>query len=119
MRRCAPATKTALAASALYGPGKQLELLGNQLSKACGQEDQITGTCVSVTRPVTAGYPIVTDQVGKAEAAIYAGKDAKEALSAAALCHRPDLRRQRRIQASPTVLSGRRPYHAAGQTFQT
>ena len=79
-----PATKTALAASALYGPGKQLQLLGDQLSKACGTEDQINGTCVSVTRPVTAGYPVVTDQVGKAEAAIYAGKDAKEALSAAA-----------------------------------
>ncbi|MGX9900723.1 ABC transporter substrate-binding protein [Arthrobacter sp. SA17] len=79
-----PATKTALAASALYGPGKQLQLLGDQLSKACGQEDQINDACVSVTRPVTAGYPIVTDQVGKAEAAIYAGKDAKEALSAAA-----------------------------------
>lgn len=79
-----PATKTALAASALYGPGKQLQLLGDQLSKACGPEDQISDTCVSVTRPVTAGYPVVTDQVGKAEAAIYAGKDAKEALSAAA-----------------------------------
>ncbi len=79
-----PATKTALAASDLYGPGKQLQLLGDQLSKACGAEDQINETCVSVTRPVTAGYPIVTDQVGKAEAAIYAGKDAKEALGAAA-----------------------------------
>ncbi|BCW70894.1 extracellular solute-binding protein [Arthrobacter sp. NicSoilB8] len=79
-----PATKTALAASTLYGPGKQLQLLGDQLSKACGTEDQIGDTCVSVTRPVTAGYPVVTDQVGKAEAAIYAGKDAKAALSAAA-----------------------------------
>ncbi|WP_223945861.1 MULTISPECIES: extracellular solute-binding protein [Micrococcaceae] len=79
-----PATKTALAASALYGPGKQLQFLGDQLSKACGTEDRITESCVSVTRPVTAGYPVVTDQVGKAEAAIYAGKDAKEALSAAA-----------------------------------
>lgn len=79
-----PATKTALAASSLYGPGKQLQLLGDQLSKACGTEEQINDTCVSVTRPVSAGYPIITDQVGKAEAAIYAGKDAKEALSAAA-----------------------------------
>ena len=79
-----PATKTALAASELYGPGKQLQLLGDQLSKACGPESGINDSCVSVTRPVTAGYPIVTDQVGKAEAAIYAGKDAKEALSAAA-----------------------------------
>ncbi|WP_035749073.1 extracellular solute-binding protein [Arthrobacter sp. 35W] len=79
-----PATKTALASSSLYGPGKQLALLGDQLGKACGTEDKITDSCVSVTRPVTAGYPIVTDQVGKAEAAIYAGKDAKEALSAAA-----------------------------------
>jgi multiple sugar transport system substrate-binding protein len=79
-----PATKTALAASSLYGPGKQLQLLGDQLSKACGPEDKIDNACVSVTRPVTPGYPVVTDQVGKAEAAIYAGKDAKEALSAAA-----------------------------------
>lgn len=79
-----PATKTALAASVLYGPGKQLALLGDQLGKACGPEDRINDTCVSVTRPVTAGYPVVTDQVGKAEAAIYAGKDAQEALSAAA-----------------------------------
>lgn len=71
-----PATKTALAASALYGPpGKQLQLLGDQLSKACGTEDQIDESCVSVTRPVTAGYPpVVTDQVGKAEAAIYAAR---------------------------------------------
>lgn len=79
-----PATKTALASSGLYGPGKQLQLLGDQLSKACGTEDKINDSCVSVTRPVTPGYPAVTDQVGKAEAAIYAGKDAKEALSAAA-----------------------------------
>jgi multiple sugar transport system substrate-binding protein len=79
-----PATKTALASSSLYGPGKQLQLLGDQLSKACGTEENINDSCVSVTRPVTPGYPAVTDQVGKAEAAIYAGKDAKEALSAAA-----------------------------------
>ena len=47
-----PATKTALAASTLYGPGKQLQLLGDQLSKACGTENQINDACVSVTRPV-------------------------------------------------------------------
>ena len=78
-----PATKTALAKSALYKQGGPLQLFAEQLAKPCGDSD-ITKTCVSVTRPVTAGYPPVTAQFGEALNSIYGGGDAKDALSKAA-----------------------------------
>ncbi len=79
-----PATLTALAASPLYGAGKPLEFLSDQLNAACPTEDLLTADCVAVSRPVTAGYPVVTAEFGKALSAIWGGTDASTALQAAA-----------------------------------
>ncbi|MBN9178842.1 MAG: extracellular solute-binding protein [Microbacterium sp.] len=79
-----PATLTALEASPLYGAGKPLEFLSSQLNAACPTEDKLTEDCVAVSRPVTAGYPVVTAEFGKALSAIWGGADAKSTLEAAA-----------------------------------
>lgn len=79
-----PATITGLAASESYGPGGTLELLGNQLSEACPTEDLLAPDCVAVVRPVTPGYPIITGEIGKMLADVWAGANAQEALSKAA-----------------------------------
>lgn len=78
-----PATKSALAASDLYRQGGPLQLFADQLAKPCGDSD-ITDSCVTVTRPVTAGYPTVTAQFSEALSAIYGGADPKSALEKAA-----------------------------------
>ncbi|MEU6194444.1 sugar ABC transporter substrate-binding protein [Streptomyces sp. NPDC047061] len=78
-----PATKTALAASALYKKGGPLERFADQLDKPCGDSD-ITTSCVAVTRPVTAGYPTVTAKFSEALNSIYGGADPKSALQKAA-----------------------------------
>lgn len=79
-----PATTSGLAASVLYGPSGPLALLGDQLSKACPAETDLTTDCVSVVRPVTPGYPIVSLQIGEALSAIWGGADPQDALSEAA-----------------------------------
>lgn len=78
-----PATKSALAASELYKQGGPLQLFADQLAKPCGADD-ITKSCVAVTRPVTAGYPVVTAKFSEAVSSIYGGTDPKDALSEAA-----------------------------------
>ncbi|WP_149181970.1 sugar ABC transporter substrate-binding protein [Streptomyces sp. TRM49041] len=78
-----PATVTALAKSELYKKGGPLQLFADQLAKPCGQAP-VTDTCVAVTRPVTAGYPVVTSEFSKALSAVYGGTDPKTALSKAA-----------------------------------
>jgi multiple sugar transport system substrate-binding protein len=78
-----PATKTALAASPLYKQGGPLQLFADQLAKPCGDSD-ITKSCVAVTRPVTAGYPVVTSKFSEALNSIYGGADPKSALAKAA-----------------------------------
>ncbi|MFG2134134.1 ABC transporter substrate-binding protein [Streptomyces sp. NPDC048751] len=78
-----PATKSALAASELYKQGGPLQLFSEQLAKPCGDRD-ITKSCVAVTRPVTAGYPVVTAKFSEALNSIYGGADPKDALSKAA-----------------------------------
>nr|WP_240508760.1 extracellular solute-binding protein [Streptomyces ossamyceticus] len=78
-----PATKSALAASELYKQGGPLQLFADQLAKPCGDSD-ISKSCVAVTRPVTAGYPVVTEKFSQALNAIYGGGDPKDALSKAA-----------------------------------
>lgn len=78
-----PATKTALAKSPLYKPGGPLALFAEQLAKPCG-DTNITSSCVAVTRPVTAGYPVITAQFSSALAAIFNGADPKSALTKAA-----------------------------------
>ncbi|MBO3662691.1 ABC transporter substrate-binding protein [Microbacterium stercoris] len=79
-----PATTTVLGTSELYGEGKPLQFLSEQLNAACPTEDKLTEDCVSVSRPITAGYPVVTAEFGKALAAIWAGEDTAETLHAAA-----------------------------------
>lgn len=79
-----PATTTALTASALYGDGKPLAYLSAQLNSACPTEDTLKVDCVAVSRPITAGYPVVTAEFGKALSAVWGGADAAESLSAAA-----------------------------------
>ncbi len=78
-----PATKSALAASALYKKGGPLQLFADQLAKPCGDTD-ITTSCVAVTRPLTAGYPTVTAKFGEALNSVYGGADPKNALDKAA-----------------------------------
>ena len=77
-----PATKTALAKSSLYKQGGPLQLFADQLAKPCGDSD-ITKSCVAVTRPVTAGYPVITSKFSEALNSIYGGADPKSALEKA------------------------------------
>jgi multiple sugar transport system substrate-binding protein len=78
-----PATKTALAKSELYQQGGPLQLFADQLAKPCGDTD-ITKSCVAVTRPVTAGYPVITSKFSEALNSVYGGADPKSALEKAA-----------------------------------
>ncbi|MEU9189925.1 sugar ABC transporter substrate-binding protein [Streptomyces sp. NPDC048484] len=78
-----PATRTALAKSTLYKQGGPLQLYADQLAKPCGDSD-ITKSCVAVTRPVTAGYPIITSKFSEALNSVYGGADPKSALEKAA-----------------------------------
>ncbi|MFJ5223084.1 ABC transporter substrate-binding protein [Streptomyces sp. NPDC088400] len=78
-----PATRTALATSSLYKQGGPLQLFADQLAKPCGDSD-ITKSCVAVTRPVTAGYPVITSKFSEALNSIYGRADPKDALEKAA-----------------------------------
>lgn len=78
-----PATKSALAKSTLYKQGGPLQLFADQLAKPCG-DSGITKSCVAVTRPVTAGYPVITPKFSEALNSIYGGADPKSALEKAA-----------------------------------
>ncbi|GGR81498.1 MULTISPECIES: ABC transporter substrate-binding protein [Streptomyces] len=78
-----PATRSALAKSPLYKQGGPLQLFADQLSKPCGDND-ITKSCVAVTRPVTAGYPVITSKFSEALNSIYGGADPESALKKAA-----------------------------------
>ncbi|MBO8186487.1 ABC transporter substrate-binding protein [Streptomyces spirodelae] len=78
-----PATRTALAKSPLYKTGGPLELFADHLGKPCG-DTRITESCVAVTRPVTAGYPVITSKFSGALNSIYGGADPKSTLAKAA-----------------------------------
>ncbi|MXM62530.1 extracellular solute-binding protein [Streptomyces sp. HUCO-GS316] len=78
-----PATKSALATSALYRQGGPLQLYADQLTKPCGVSS-IDTSCIAVTRPVTAGYPTVTAKFSEALSSVYGGADPKDALAKAA-----------------------------------
>ncbi|MFI6575834.1 ABC transporter substrate-binding protein [Nocardiopsis sp. NPDC050513] len=77
-----PGTRSAIATSDLYGPGGDLELFADQLAATCG-DGPVTPDCVSVPRPVTAGYPVITRQFSDAVATIWDGGDVAEALDGA------------------------------------
>jgi len=78
-----PATKSVFAADKLYSPGGPLELWGQQLDAGCNAAS-ITNDCVSVLRPLTAGYPVITSEFASALAGIATGDDVKSALTGAA-----------------------------------
>jgi multiple sugar transport system substrate-binding protein len=78
-----PGTYTALAESDLYGPGKPLELYGDQLKLTCGS-GPVTRECVTVPRPVTPAYPTITAEFAAAVFAVIRGVDPQTALSTAA-----------------------------------
>ncbi|KAB2350093.1 type 2 periplasmic-binding domain-containing protein [Actinomadura rudentiformis] len=77
-----PGTRTALAASKLYKPGGPLALYSAQLDKPCG--DNADRSCAVVTRPLTAGYPVVSKQFAAALNEIYKGADPQAQLTKAA-----------------------------------
>jgi multiple sugar transport system substrate-binding protein len=78
-----PATKSAFSADALYSAGGPLELWGQQLEAGCNA-DSVTSDCVTVLRPLTAGYPVITSEFASALAAIATGDDVQSALTGAA-----------------------------------
>jgi multiple sugar transport system substrate-binding protein len=57
-----PGTRTALAASPLYRPGGPLYLFTQALDDSCGT-GALTTSCVSVPRPVTPAYPVISLQM--------------------------------------------------------
>jgi multiple sugar transport system substrate-binding protein len=77
-----PGTTSVLEASEPYQEGGPLRLYYEQLSKPCG--DAADASCAVVTRPLTAGYPVITNQFAGAFKAIYEGADAKAQLEKAA-----------------------------------
>lgn len=78
-----PATDTAQAASTLYAPGGPLELFASQLAATCGT-DAPTPDCVTVPRPITPAYPVISTTFSKAFFDAFSGSDAQDALSGAA-----------------------------------
>lgn len=77
-----PATNSAFAGSELYKEGGPLYLFTEQLSKSCGTTP--TPDCIATSRPVTAGYPVVTSSFASAFDEIYKGADPQQALDKAA-----------------------------------
>jgi len=77
-----PATSSALAASPLYSSKGPLALFAEQLSSACGIAPQ--RSCVAVTRPATAAYPVITAAFQDVMTAVFTGGDVRTALAKAA-----------------------------------
>jgi multiple sugar transport system substrate-binding protein len=69
-----PARKSVLAKSTLYGPGRPMHVLGQQLFSGAG-----------VPRPATPGYGVISKSFAGAVTAILAGADVQTELSRAAL----------------------------------
>jgi multiple sugar transport system substrate-binding protein len=78
-----PATKDAFAADATYASGGPLSLWAEQITKNCGT-GKLDSSCVSVDRPGTAGYPVITSKFSAALSAIWGGADVKSSLTTAA-----------------------------------
>lgn len=77
-----PATTSAFASSELYKDGGALSLFSEQLANSCGTTP--TSSCIATSRPVTAGYPVVTKSFASALDEIYKGADPQSALDKAA-----------------------------------
>lgn len=78
-----PGTKTVLASSDLYKKGGPLQLFADQGNKTCGSNAP-TKTCVSTPRPITPGYPVISQQFSQAFFNAYKGGDAQSELTKAA-----------------------------------
>jgi multiple sugar transport system substrate-binding protein len=92
-----PATFTALDRSNTYGQGSPLNLWGQLGATAPGVDcaagqPRIPAACGAITRPVTAGYPVVTEQFGGALAKIFDGADPRSTLDDAAQAIDTDFR---------------------------
>lgn len=78
-----PGTKTALAASDLYKSGGPLQLFADQLAATCGTAAP-TPNCVTVPRPITPAYPVISTAFSKAFFSAYQGGNPQSLLSGAA-----------------------------------
>lgn len=78
-----PGTKTALAASKLYGEGGPLKLYGDQLAKTCGSADP-TPACVTVPRTISPAWPVINDKFSQAFWAVWKGGNAQAEFDKAA-----------------------------------
>ena len=77
-----PGTKTALAADPLYKPGGPLYLFAEALDDSCGT-GPLTTSCVSVPRPVTPAYPVISLQVQTVIENALKGQNVKSLLNTA------------------------------------
>jgi multiple sugar transport system substrate-binding protein len=78
-----PGTTSALEASELYKAGGPLELYAEQLKATCGT-DAPSADCVTVPRPLTAGYPVISAEFSKAVFEVLKGGDPAAELAKAA-----------------------------------
>ena len=78
-----PATASALAASELYKEGGPLQLFADQLAATCGT-DAPTPDCVTVPRPITPGYAVISADFSEAFFSAYQGGDTADLLGKAA-----------------------------------
>ncbi|HBX79670.1 MAG: hypothetical protein WAV45_14875 [Propionibacteriaceae bacterium] len=78
-----PGTKTVLSTSPLYKKGGPLQLFADQGTKTCGSNVP-TKACVDTPRPITPGYPVISQQFSQAFLNIYKGGDAQAELTKAA-----------------------------------
>jgi multiple sugar transport system substrate-binding protein len=78
-----PGTRSALARAPQFQPGGPLALFADQLERTCGS-GPVTRSCVTVPRPVTPDYPLVTTAFAQAVHEVLQGRDPAAALGAAA-----------------------------------
>lgn len=78
-----PGTTSVTATSALYKPGGPLELFTEQLAKTCSTNPP-TELCVATPRPITAAYPVISQQFSQAFLNAYKGADAQAEFDQAA-----------------------------------
>lgn len=78
-----PGTRSALARATQFQPGQPLALFAEQLERTCGS-GPVTRACVTVPRPATPQYPLLTTAFALAVHEVLDGKDPGAELRAAA-----------------------------------
>lgn len=78
-----PGTKSVITTDPLYQTGGPLQLFADALAKTCGANPPTT-SCVATPRPVTPGYPVISEQFSQAFFNAYKGGDAQAELDKAA-----------------------------------